>query len=742
MPISDIPPDLDVAWPGRLEPLGVTPDADGANVAIWAEHADRVFLCLFDDDGTEREIQIKEQTFHVFHGYVPGLRVGQRYGFRIHGPWDPQRGRRFNAAKLLVDPYARAICGELIHTPSIFGSAEYDDTIINTDDSAGSVPVSVVADTGFDWGDDARPDIPWFHTVIYETHVRGLTMRHPDIPPELRGTYAGLAHPAAIAHLRDLGVTAVELLPVHQFASEIHLLDADLSNYWGYNSLGYFAPHDRFARHPDCGEQVAEFKGMVKALHAAGLEVILDVVYNHTCEGNQLGPTLSWRGIDNAGYYRLDPANPRRYTDYTGCGNTLNLTQPHVIRMIMDSLRYWVTEMHVDGFRFDLASALARSMHDVDMLGPFMTTIAQDPVLRQVKLIAEPWDVGPGGYQVGEFPPLWAEWNGKYRDCLRDFWRNAGGVGELGWRLSGSADLYTSEGRRPYASINFITCHDGFTLRDLVSYDTKHNEANKEFNSDGSNDNRSWNSGVEGPTDDAAVAALRRRRMRSMLTSLLLSTGVPMISGGDEFGRTQGGNNNAYCQDNEISWYDWELDEHQRDLLNFTRQLIKLRTEHRSFHQRFFFSGHSEGPNEPEDLAWFSRHGGPMTATEWGDPATRCVGMYLSGNLKSRSHDGTPERDSPFLLIFNGGLTEVDFPLPGPPYGDHYTVVIDTASDEPFPTGRNYPAGAAVRVASMAAVVAQAHRSAAATVGAGSSETAAPAASQTPDGPATTRSQD
>jgi isoamylase len=711
MATSATPSDLAVAWPGRVEPLGVTVDADGANVAIWAEHADQVYLCLIEADGSERQIQIKEQTFHVFHGYVPGLRPGQRYGFRIHGPWDPQRGRRFNPHKLLVDPYAKAVCGELVHNPAIFGSAEHDDSQLNTENSAGYVPLAVVADRAFDWGDDAHPDTAWFHTVIYETHVKGFTMAHPDIPPDLRGTYAGLAHPAAIKHLTDLGVTAVELLPVHEFAPEIHLLDVGLTNYWGYNSLSYFAPHHGYAAHPSCGGQVAEFKSMVKALHAAGLEVILDVVYNHTCEGDQLGPTLSWRGIDNDGYYRLDPQNPRLYTDYTGCGNTLNLTQPHVIRMIMDSLRYWVTEMHVDGFRFDLAAALARSLQDVDMLGPFMTTIAQDPVLRNVKLIAEPWDVGPGGYQVGEFPPLWTEWNGKYRDCLRDFWRSRSGVGELGWRLSGSADLYTSEGRRPYASINFITCHDGFPMRDLVSFDHKHNEANLEGNRDGTDDNRSWNSGVEGPSNDPQIHALRRRRIRSMLTSLLLSTGVPMISGGDEIGRTQGGNNNAYCQDNQISWYDWDLDDDDRALLEFTSSLVKLRTTHRSFRQRFFFSGRSDDPNEPEDLAWFSHHGGRMTADEWNDPATRSIGMYISGHLKSRTPQGEPESDVPFLLLFNGGDEAVDFVLPRAPYGESYTVLLDTTDEHPVGEGPRVPAGTSFRLEPFATVVTRAERS-------------------------------
>jgi glycogen operon protein len=710
MPHSDIPADLTVAWPGRNEPLGVTVDEQGANVAVWAENAEAVYLCLIDPDGSERQIRIKEKTFHVFHGYVPGLRPGQRYGFRVHGPWDPHRGHRFNAHKLLLDPYAKAVCGDMQRHPAIFGSSEHDDTAMNTEDSAPYVPLAVVIDRSFDWGDDRKPDTPWFHTVIYETHVKGFTMTHPEIPAKLRGTYAGLAHPAAIEHLTQLGITAVELLPVHQSVEEIHLMDAGLSNYWGYNSLAYFAPHHQYSSAGECGAQVNEFKSMVKSLHAAGIEVILDVVYNHTCEGDHLGPTLAWRGIDNPAYYRLDPSNPRLYTDYTGCGNTLNLTQPHVIRMIMDSLRYWATEMGVDGFRFDLASALARSMHDVDMLGPFMTTIAQDPVLRNVKLIAEPWDVGPGGYQVGEFPPLWTEWNGKFRDCLRDYWRSAAGVGELGWRLSGSADLYTSEGRRPYASINFITCHDGFPLQDLVSYNQKHNEANREGNRDGTDDNRSWNTGVEGPTDDPAIQALRRRRVRSMLTSLILSTGVPMLSGGDEISRTQRGNNNAYCQDNEISWFDWDLSEDQRDLLTFTADLLKLRREHLTFHQRFFFSGRSTDPNEPEDLAWFAWHGGHMTADEWNDAHTRAIGMYLSGYLKSRTHTGEPERDWPFLLLFNGGTHTIDFVLPRMPYGHSYTVLVDTTNGAPIGAGAVYRAGETIRLEPFVAIVTRAER--------------------------------
>ncbi len=705
MATSEIPPDLTVAWPGAMEPLGVTLVDGGANVALWAQDADAVDLCLLDDDGSERRIRLGEQTFHVFHGFIPGMRHGQRYGFRVHGRWEPGAGLRFNPSQLLVDPYARAIDGHLIINQAIFASEPGDDLTMNGEDSAPFVPHSVAVDPSFDWEGDEHPRLSWGHTVIYETHVKGFTKLHPDIPEHLRGTYAGLAHPASIAHLKSLGVSAVELLPIHEFASETHLLEVGLSNYWGYNSLAYLAPHGGYSSSGSRGQQVNEFKQMVKELHRNGLEVILDVVYNHTCEGNQMGPTLSWRGIDNRGYYRLSPEDPRYYTDYTGCGNTLNVVQPHVIRLIMDSLRYFVEECHVDGFRFDLASALARSFHDVDMLGSFMTTIAQDPVLREVKLIAEPWDVGPGGYQVGEFPPQWTEWNGKYRDCMRDFWRGEAGVGELGWRLTGSADLYTSEGRRPYASINFITAHDGFTMHDLVAYNDKHNEANLEDNRDGTNDNRSWNSGAEGPTDDQAVLDLRGRRLRSMLATLILSTGVPMILAGDEFGRSQGGNNNAYCQDNEISWIDWDLTDWQRELLDFSTTVLALRRDHRTLRQRFFFAGRAPEPGDPEDLAWFSPSGAPMSGHEWNDGSTRCIGMYLSGELKGRTPDGKPHTDSPFLLMLNATEQDVDFHLPGPPYGEVYSVVVDTAQStqgEP----RSYHSHEPVKVGGFCLVVA------------------------------------
>ena len=544
-------------WPGRWQPLGATYDGEGTNFALWSSGAEGVDLCLFADDGTEERIRLEDSTFHTWHGYIPGVGPGQRYGFRVYGPWDPKCGARWNPYKLLVDPYARAIDGAYTPHPAIFGHVDGDDLRRNEQDSAPYVPKSVVAHDDFDWAEVERPRVSWANTVIYEMHVRGFTMRHPGVPDHLRGTYAGLAHPAAIEHLTNLGVTAIELLPTHHFVDEPHLVRRGLRNYWGYNSLGYFAPHAAYGSAGTRGEQVTEFKQMVRALHAAGIEVILDVVYNHTAEGDHLGPTLSFRGIDNTAYYRLRDGG-RHYADYTGTGNTLNVQQPQVLRLITDSLRYWVTAMHVDGFRFDLAAALARSMHDVDKLSAFLTVIQQDPVLSRVKLIAEPWDVGEGGYQVGEFPPLWTEWNDRYRDAVRDFWRmRAPGLRELASRLAGSSDLYEDDGRRPYASINFVTAHDGFTLRDLVSYERKHNEANGEENRDGNNDNRSWNCGGEGETTDPAVVSLRVRQAKNMLLTLLTSTGVPMLVAGDEMGRTQRGNNNAYCQDNDISWLDW-----------------------------------------------------------------------------------------------------------------------------------------------------------------------------------------
>ncbi|MEK9665311.1 MAG: glycogen debranching protein GlgX [Candidatus Nanopelagicales bacterium] len=662
--------------PGTWDPLGLTLDGTGANIALWAPGASAVDLCLFDDAGHERRIRLPEQTFGVFHGHVSGLAAGQAYGFRVDGPWDPANGARWNSAKLLMDPYARAMDGEFRLEPAVFAHVGTDDLTRNDEDSAPFVPRSIAVGPSFDWYGDTHPRIPWGDTVIYETHVRGITMQHPDVPEHLRGTYAGLAHPAVIEHLTSLGVTAVELMPIHHFVDETHLLELGLTNYWGYNTLGFFAPHARYSSAGGAGEQVREFKEMVRTLHAAGLEVILDVVYNHTAEGNENGPTLSFRGICNPGNNRL--SDGRHYMDYTGCGNTLNVSNPHVLQMVMDSLRYWVTEMHVDGFRFDLAAALARSFHDVDMLGTFLTTIQQDPILRRTKLIAEPWDVGPGGYQVGEFPAMWTEWNGKYRDNLRDFWKGSAGIGELGWRLSGSADLYGGEGRRPYASINFITAHDGFPLRDLTTYDHKHNEANLEDNRDGTDDNRSYNYGVEGETDDPAINEVRHRQIRNMFATLLLSTGVPMILGGDEFGRTQGGNNNAYCQDNEISWYDWDLADWQQDLLTFATRVVELRRAHRAFRQRYFFDGRPTREGGAPDLGWVGPDGQPMTQEEWNAGWNKTLGMYLSGELHHVPGEPLPQADDSFLLILHAADEPCDFTLPGEPFGKTYEVVFDT----------------------------------------------------------------
>jgi glycogen operon protein len=678
------------------DPLGVTPDRHGgAHVALWAQGATAVDLCLFDEDGNEKRIPLTERMFNVFHRHVQDLPAGTRYGFRVEGPWDPVRGHRWNPNKLLLDPYAKAIDGQFELDSAVFGHNGVDDLAMNPLDSAPYVPRSVVVDDHFDWGDDRSPGTAWGDTVIYETHVRGITKLHPSIPEHERGTYAGLTHPAVLEHLTTLGVTAIELLPVHHFLDETHLIDLGLTNYWGYNSIGYFAPHASYSSTGSRGGQVSEFKRMVKAMHAAGLEVILDVVYNHTAEGNQLGPTLSFRGIDNDDYYHLREGG-RYYADYTGCGNTLDVSKPHVLQLVMDSLRYWVEEMHVDGFRFDLASALARSFHDVNMLGNFMTTIQQDPVLRRVKLIAEPWDVGPGGYQVGEFPPLWTEWNDKYRDNIRDFWRGRTGIGELGWRLSGSADLYASEGRRPFASINFVTAHDGFTLRDLVSYDTKHNEANLEYNRDGSDNNRSYNHGVEGETRDEIIIDTRRQQLRNLLATLLLSTGVPMIAGGDEFGRTQRGNNNAYCQDNEISWYDWNWEPWQSDLKVFASQILHLRRLHSAFRQRYFFAGLPLHIGGPKDLAWIKADGTEITLDDWHVPDARTLGMFLAGEQHGLDDQGHPIRGESFLMLLHADEDPQTFVLPGEPYGHGYLRIVDTSTGQGFEGGPLHPAGSEV----------------------------------------------
>lgn len=705
-------------WPGSPEPLGTRHHTGpggvaGTNFALWAGGAEAVEVCLFDDEGTETRCALAELTHGIWHGFLPGIGPGQRYGYRVHGRWDPWTGARWNPAKLLLDPYARAVDGEFALPAEVYGHVRdwpqrhVADTVRDERDSAPFVPKGVVVEDQDDWADDRRPKTPWPDSVIYELHVRGFTMRHPGVPERLRGTYAGLAHPAAIEHLTRLGVTAVELLPVHQFAHEDHLLRRGLRDYWGYNSIGYFAPHAAYAASGTRGQQVGEFKRMVHALHAAGIEVLLDVVYNHTAEADEHGPTLSLRGIDNQAYYRLSGNDARRYTDYTGCGNTLHVVRPQVLRLITDSLRYWVREMGVDGFRFDLAAALARSTHDVDMLSPFLTVIAQDPVLRGVKLIAEPWDVGSGGYQVGAFPPPWTEWNDRYRDTVRDFWRGSlPDVRDLGYRLSGSSDLYAWGGRRPYASVNFVTAHDGFTLRDLVTYEHKRNEANGEGNRDGTHDNRSWNCGAEGETDDEDVGALRARQSRNILTTLLLSTGVPMLVAGDELGRTQGGNNNAYCQDGPVSWIDWSLleDPAWRSLCDLTARVVRLRREHPVLRRAAFFSGRAQGVRGVRDLAWFTGRGEEMTESDWFAPGAS-LGMYLSGrDLPQRDPLGRPVRDESFLCLLHADPEDTRFRLPGAAWGEAYEVVVDTAHED-APAGAVYAAGAEVPLMSRSVVV-------------------------------------
>ena len=684
-------------WPGSPFPLGPTWDGEGTNFSIFSEHAERVVLCLFDENDEETCVEMTERTSFNWHCYLPGVHPGQRYGYRVHGPYDPHAGHRFNPAKLLLDPYAKSIEGPILFDkgnvhPYVPTGGEDDDLTPDDSDSAAAIPKCVVIDPRFDWQDDRPPATPLADSVIYETHVKGFTMQHPDVREDLRGTYAGLASDAAIGYLKDLGVTAVELLPVHHIADESFLADRGLTNYWGYSTIGFFAPHSPYAATGKAGQEVREFKGMVKALHKAGIEVILDVVYNHTAEGNHLGPTLCFRGVDNKSYYRLVPDDPRHYMDYTGTGNTLNVMHPSVLRLIMDSLRYWVIDCHVDGFRFDLASALARELYDVDRLSAFFDVIHQDPILSQVKLIAEPWDVGPGGYQVGNFPVLWSEWNGIYRDTMRDFWRGEAAVGEFANRLTGSSDLYQSDGRHPFASINFITAHDGFTLRDLVSYNSKHNEANKEGNRDGTDDNRSWNHGVEGETDDPEINALRDRQQRNFLATLLLSQGTPMMLGGDEFGRTQGGNNNGWCQDSEISWFDWSLCETNAELLAFTKKLIALRRAHAVFRRReFLFGREVEGSGLP-DAAWFHPAGQLMNDEDWGGPAV--VGLFLNGEeIASPDVRGRQVLDESFLLLFNGSHEDHTFTLPDGRFADSWTVVLDTSRPDVEPGDETLPAG-------------------------------------------------
>ena len=671
-------------WPGRSYPLGATYDGAGTNLALFSEVATNVELCLFDRSGNEQRLALPEKTGFVWHGYISGIRPGQRYGYRVHGPWEPEKGARCNPAKLLLDPYARAIEGHPKWDEAVYPyKISEGDLVSSGSDSAPFMPRCVVTDPYFDWSDDRPPRRPWHETIVYEVHVKGFTQRHPEVPEEQRGKYAGVASPAAIEHLQALGVTAVELLPIHQFVHSQRLLDSGLRNYWGYDSIGFFAPHNEYSSGGQRGEQVQEFKAMVKALHRAGIEVILDVVYNHTCEGNQLGPMLSFKGIDNAAYYRTMPDNPRYYMDYTGTGNSLNMRQPYMLQLLMDSLRYWIQEMHVDGFRFDLASALARELHEVDRLSAFFDLIQQDPVVSRVKLIAEPWDVGEGGYQVGNFPPQWSEWNGKYRDTVRDYWRGQDSLlGELAYRLTGSSDLYASTGRRPYASINFITAHDGFTLRDLVSYNEKHNEANREENKDGGNDNRSWNCGAEGETQDEGVQEIRARQQRNFLTTLLLSQGVPMLLAGDEIGRTQRGNNNGYCQDNELSWLGWEqIDE---DLLEFARGLIKLRAEHPIFRRRGWFQGSELHGTEVKDLAWFTPEAKEMSDEDWKVGYAKSLGVFLNGtSIQRPGEHGERVKDDDFYVIFNAHHEPLQFTLPPDQFGTRWLRVLDTASDNP-----------------------------------------------------------
>jgi glycogen operon protein len=672
-------------WPGNVYPLGSAWNGKGTNFALYSENATGVELCLFDRDDKETRLSLTEVSNFVWHGYVPGVGPGQRYGYRVHGPYAPDEGHRFNPNKLLIDPYAKAIDSEVGNGPELFGyswdAPEVDLSFSDLDD-AHLVPKSVVVDESFDWGDDKLLRTPWHETVIYETHVKGFTKLHPDIPEELRGTYAGMGHSAAIEHLQRLGITAVELMPIHHFLSQPgHLVDKGLKNYWGYDSINYLAPYSGYSSSGTLGEQVTEFKEMVKALHRAGIEVILDVVYNHTGEGNHNGPTITLRGIDNSVYYRLVEDNPRYYMDYTGCGNSLNVRHSQVLKLIMDSLRYWVTEMHIDGFRFDLASALARELYEVDSLAAFFDIIHQDPTLAGVKLIAEPWDIGEGGYQVGNFPVLWSEWNGKYRDTVRDFWRGQeSGLGEFAYRFTGSPDLYFQQnGRRPNASINFVTAHDGFTLNDLVSYNDKHNEANGENSQDGESHNRSWNCGVEGETDDPQVLQLREQQRRNFLVTLILSQGIPMLLGGDEMGRSQMGNNNGYCQDSEISWFDWDLVTGNQDLLDFTRELIYLRRQHPVFRRRKWFQGRAIHGAGISDIAWFNPDGSHMTDEQWEIGYAKSIGVFLDGNqIPSPGPQGQRISDDSFLLFFNAHYETMEFTLPSELEEKQWSKVIDT----------------------------------------------------------------
>ncbi|BBY22120.1 glycogen debranching protein GlgX [Mycobacterium stomatepiae] len=694
-------------WPGKAYPLGATYDGAGTNFALFSELAERVELCLFDADGTETRITLPEVDYYVWHGYIPAIEPGQRYGYRVHGSYEPAEGLRYNPNKLLLDPYSKAIDGTFDWNQSLFSYNFGEPDSRNDDDSATSMPKSVVINPFFDWGNDRPPSHEYADSVIYEAHVKGLTQTHPDIPEQIRGTYGAVAHPVILDHLKSLGITAIELMPVHHFANDSTLVERGLSNYWGYNTIGFFAPDFKYSSGTSPGGQVQEFKAMVRALHEAGIEVILDVVYNHTAEGNHLGPTLSMRGIDNPAYYRLVDDDKQYYMDYTGTGNSLNVGHPHALQLIMDSLRYWVTEMHVDGFRFDLASTLAREFYDVDKLSTFFELVQQDPTVSQVKLIAEPWDVGPGGYQVGNFPPQWTEWNGKYRDTVRDFWRGEPAtLDEFAYRLSGSADLYEHTGRRPVASINFVIAHDGFTLRDLVSYNEKHNEANGEGNNDGESHNRSWNCGAEGPTDDAGINELRARQQRNFITTLLLSQGVPMICHGDELGRTQDGNNNGYCQDSELTWINW--DDADKDLLEFTRTVSALRAKHPVFRRRRFFSGKPVGRRGQDglpDIAWFAPDGDEMTDEDWGASFAKSVAVFLNGHgISDRDARGQRVLDDSFLLCFNAHYEPLEFTLPPKEFGASWQVVVFTGLEERTPADE-VPGGGVLTVEAHSAVV-------------------------------------
>ena len=702
-----------LTYPGSPYPLGATWDGEGVNFSIYAENATGVYLCLFDENDDSKEsdrIQVKERTHHVWHIYVPGLKAGQLYGYRVHGPFEPESGHRFNPNKLLIDPYAKAIAGTVNWHDSLFAyemGHEDGDLTFSETDSAPYIPKSVVIDPNFDWEGDKAPKISYHKSIIYEAHVKGFTKQHPDIPEEIRGTYAAIGHPVTIQYLKHLGITAIELLPVHQFVKDRYLEEKGLHNYWGYNTIGFFAPDVRYSGTGSRGEQVTEFKNMVKELHKAGIEVILDVVYNHTAEGNQMGPTLCFRGIDNASYYRLTDDNKRYYMDYTGCGNTLNANLPSVLRLIMDSLRYWITEMHVDGFRFDLAATLARELHEVDRLSAFFDIIHQDPIISQVKLIAEPWDIGEGGYQVGKFPPGWAEWNGKYRDCIRDYWRGADSVlGEFAERFTGSSDLYKDDYRKPTASINFITAHDGFTLHDLVAYNEKHNEDNGENNNDGDSHNRSWNCGIEGPTDDPGIIELRNKQKRNFLTTLFISQGVPMLVAGDEASRSQGGNNNAYCQDNEISWIDWENSD--KELFEFSSKLIHFRRKHPSFRRRRWFKGQPIKGIGLEDINWFLPEGVEMPDENWSHDYAKSLAVFLNGKgIRTVGPKGEPIIDDHFYVIFNAHHEAIDYILPPKKYGNNWLKIIDshTGLVDDVEEGESFNAEDKVTVESRSVVV-------------------------------------